>query len=98
MAGLGLAAEIEVFAMQANPKPSEGETPAAPAAAPAAQGVAVQADLERDAHASPARALQARLLRELTRARKPWLWHSTGLVLVLLLSLCAAGVILNASL
>ncbi|MDP3460437.1 MAG: hypothetical protein Q8S09_14300 [Hyphomonas sp.] len=48
------------------------------------------------AHVSPARALQARLLRELVQPNRPWLWHSAGLVLTLILSLWIAGVMLNA--
>jgi len=36
---------------------------------------------------SPARALQIRLARELVAPARSWLWHSTGLVLALLLSL-----------
>lgn len=84
--------------MQANPKPSETPESASKHAAATAPAAATPASLEHDAHASPARALQARLVRELTRARKPWLWHTLGLVMTLLLSLWAAGVVLNASL
>jgi hypothetical protein len=40
---------------------------------------------------SPARALQIRLARELAAPARSWLWHSTGLVLALLLSLSFAG-------
>jgi hypothetical protein len=40
---------------------------------------------------SPARALQIRLARELGAPARSWLWHSTGLVLALLLSLSLAG-------
>ncbi len=40
---------------------------------------------------SPARALQIRLSRELVAPARAWLWHSTGLVLTLLLSLSLVG-------
>lgn len=89
-----MRAEHKVFAMQARQKPAQNDsavTPAAPLAGPSLE--APQA-----AHASPARALQARLVREMTRARKPWLWHTTGLVLTAVLSLWVAGQMLSASL
>ncbi|MDP1555919.1 MAG: hypothetical protein Q8L84_10720 [Hyphomonas sp.] len=54
------------------------------------------ANMSGAAHVSPARALQARLLRELVQPNRPWLWHSAGLVLTLILSLWIAGVMLNA--
>lgn len=47
---------------------------------------------------SPARALQIRLARELSAPERPWLWHSTGLVLALLLALSLAGSILEVGL
>lgn len=94
MVGLGLRAEHKVFAMQASQKPAQEE----PAAKPAAPVAGPSLDVPGGAHASPARALQARLVREMTRARKPWLWHTTGLVLTALLSFWAAGQMLSASL
>ncbi len=84
--------------MQPNPKPSEtGSTPAVPpATSPVADVSAVDARASGAAHVSPARALQARLVRELVQPNRPWLWHSAGLVLTLILSLWIAGVMLNA--
>ncbi len=47
---------------------------------------------------SPARALQIRLARELVAPARPWLWHSTGLVLALLLALSLAASMLEVGL
>lgn len=49
----------------------------------------------KSAHASPARALQARLVRELSGANTSWVWHSTGLVLTLIVAMSAAGILLG---
>jgi hypothetical protein len=48
------------------------------------------------AQPSPARALQARLARELRRESNSWTGHSAGLVLVTVLSVWIAAVLLNA--
>lgn len=84
--------------MQSNPKPKEsGQTPArTPDAAPVADVTSVDAGALGIAHASPARALQNRLVRELTQPNRPWLWHSAGLVLTAILALWMAGALLNA--
>ncbi len=80
--------------MQANPKHTESERPAEPKVAES--GAAAAPGLAR-AHPSPARALQDRLVRELSRpAARHWLWHSAGLVLTAILALGVAGLILNA--
>jgi hypothetical protein len=80
--------------MQANPKPSEGGSPAEPKAAETTVTTAAAATA---AHPSPARALQARLVKELTGApTSSWTWHSAGLVLTTLLALWFAGLMLNA--
>ena len=86
--------------MQASPKPEENAKPSGAAADGAESGKPVAAATEAGAaaHASPARALQARLVRELVRPGRPWMLHSAGLVLVALLSLWAAGLILSAGL
>ncbi|MBI1399468.1 hypothetical protein [Hyphomonas sp.] len=49
-------------------------------------------------HASPARALQQRLIREIVQPARSWLWHSAGLVLVAILSLSVAGLMLGSGL
>ena len=49
-------------------------------------------------HASPARDLQQRLIREMVQPARSWLWHSAGLVLVAILSLSVAGLMLGAGL
>jgi hypothetical protein len=84
--------------MQSNPKPKErGQNPArTPGASPVADVSGVDAGASDMAHASPARALQNRLVRELNQPNQPWLWHTTGLVMTLILSLWAAGLMLNA--
>ena len=84
--------------MQSNPKPKEsGQTPArTPDAAPVADVTGMDVGAPGIAHASPARALQNRLVRELTQPNRPWLWHSAGLVLTAILALWMAGVLLNA--
>lgn len=80
--------------MQANPKPTEAERNAETRAADPA---VAEAPATAPAHPSPARALQNRLVRELSRpAADSWLWHSAGLVLTAILSLWMAGLILNA--
>jgi hypothetical protein len=80
--------------MQANPKHTEAERAAEPKAADS--GVAA-APATAPAHPSPARALQDRLVREVSRpAARRWVWHSAGLVLTAILSLWLAGLILNA--
>lgn len=80
--------------MQANPKQTQVERSAEPK--PTETGVAA-APASAAAHPSPARALQDRLLRELSRpAARRWVWHSAGLVLTAILSLWLAGLILNA--
>ncbi len=80
--------------MQAKPNSPPVEQPdsEAPAAAPSLD----VADAGMGAHASPARALQARLVRELAGSNPSWIWHSTGLVLVAILSMWAAGHLLSA--
>ena len=88
--------------MQSSPKPRESvptpvQTPAlTPDAAPVADVTGVDAGTPGIAHASPARALQDRLVREMTQPNRPWLWHSAGLVLTAILALWAAGLMLNA--
>ena len=88
--------------MQSSPKPRESvqtpvQTPAlTPDAAPVADVTGVDAGTPGIAHASPARALQDRIVREMTRPNRPWLWHSAGLVLTAILALWAAGLMLNA--
>lgn len=80
--------------MQANPKPGESEKQALPKAA-AELSVADG----RAAHMSPARALQARLVKELSGAPgRSWPWHSAGLVLTAILALWLAGLMLHAGL
>lgn len=46
---------------------------------------------------SPARALQNRLVREINRPAQPWIWHSTGLVLTVLLALWSANLMINSA-
>jgi hypothetical protein len=84
--------------MPSNPKPRESvQTPAlTPDAAPAADVKGVDAGTRGLAHASPARALQDRLVREMTQPNRSWRWHSAGLVLTAILALWAAGMMLNA--
>lgn len=48
------------------------------------------------AHPSPARALQARLAKEMRPDRNSWAGHSAGLVLVAMLSMWIAAILLNA--
>lgn len=76
--------------MQAAPKHTD--TVASETAPEASEAPGVPAA----AQPSPARALQARLARELKPARNSWLSHSTGLVLVAVLSLWIAAILLNA--
>ncbi|MGA1342204.1 MAG: hypothetical protein ACO33A_04015 [Hyphomonas sp.] len=47
---------------------------------------------------SPARALQARLARELTRRTGSWSWHSLGLLVTVLVAAWLAAAFLNAGL
>ncbi|MFN7180189.1 hypothetical protein [Hyphomonas sp.] len=54
------------------------------------------APVSHAAHPSPARALQARLARELRRESNSWTGHSAGLVLVTVLSVWIAAILLNA--
>lgn len=84
--------------MQSNPKPRESvKTPVqTPDSTPVADVTAVDAGAPGIAHASPARALQNRLVREMTQPNRPWLWHSAGLVLTAMLALWMAGLLLNA--
>jgi hypothetical protein len=49
-------------------------------------------------HASPARALQQRLIQEMVQPARSWLWHSAGLVLAAILSLSVAGLMLGSGL
>lgn len=78
--------------MKTQPKPPETLPETARAADPAITTAAETAA----PLASPARALQARLARELERPSQPWLWHSAGLVLTLILALSGAGVLFDA--
>jgi len=84
--------------MQSSPKPRE--TAQNPAGAPETASVSEVGGVEGVppgiAHASPARALQDRLVRELVQSNRPRLWHSAGLVMTVVLSLWAAGLMLNA--
>lgn len=84
--------------MQSNLKPKESVQTLArtPDAAPVADVTGVDAGAPGIAHASPARALQNRLVREMSKPNRPWLWHSAGLVLTAILALWIAGVLLNA--
>jgi hypothetical protein len=50
----------------------------------------------KSAHLSPARALQARLWRELNAEAPSWQGHAVGLVLVTALSVWIAAILLNA--
>lgn len=79
--------------MSAKPNPSNPDTSSTqvPDGAPAMD----VSDVSKSAHASPARALQARLARELSGSNTSWIWHSTGLVLVAILSMWAAGFLLT---
>lgn len=80
--------------MQANPKQSETEH--ADDAQPGAESGAANAGTG-SGHVSPARALQARLVKELAGApARSWPWHSAGLVLTTILALWLAGLLLNA--
>ncbi|WP_291203363.1 hypothetical protein [Hyphomonas sp.] len=80
--------------MQANPKHTETQPSAE---RPAAEPGVAEAPASAPAYPSPARALQGRLVRELSRpAARRWVWHSAGLVLTAILSLWLAGLILNA--
>jgi hypothetical protein len=73
--------------------PEAGDTP------PARQLSDVSESVEGGAtHASPARALQHRLARELVAPRRQWIWHTIGLVLAVMLSLFAAGTMLDSGL
>ncbi|MFN4225790.1 MAG: hypothetical protein ACK4HR_05685 [Hyphomonas sp.] len=77
--------------MQAAPKQTESAAAAAEAPVPeAAAPTPVTA-----AHGSPARALQARLARELGPARNSWMGHSAGLVLVAMFSVWIAAILLH---
>ena len=80
--------------MSAKPNPSNVD----PSATQVPEGAPVLdvADASAGAHASPARALQARLARELTGSHASWVWHSAGLVLAAILSMWAAGFLLSA--
>jgi len=84
--------------MQAKPKPEDaaGSPVSAPEPAPPSGITAGDPGPGTPAHASPARALQARLARELAQPGRPWLWHSAGLVMVVILSFWVAGLMLNA--
>jgi hypothetical protein len=86
--------------MQANKKPAV-HTPELRKADPASplSGVsAADGAASAMSRQSPARALQIRLARELVAPARSWLWHSTGLVLALLLSLSLAGSMLQVGL
>lgn len=65
-----------------NTAPESRETAAAP--------------VSHAAHPSPARALQARLAKEMRPGRNSWVSHSAGLVLVAVLSMWIAAILLNA--
>lgn len=82
--------------MQVGQKKTDQAVPAAaPETRPDLKGVT-----DGGAHTpfSPARALQARLARELARKASSWTWHSLGLVVTLLMSTWLAAIILNAGL
>jgi hypothetical protein len=78
--------------MQAAPKHPETDRQET---APETRG-AETAAVSPSAHPSPARALQARLARELRRESNSWTGHSAGLVLVTVLSVWIAAILLNA--
>lgn len=84
--------------MQSSPKPREtAQKPvSAPETAPVSEVGAVEGGPSGIAHASPARALQDRLVRELVQSNRPWLWHSAGLVMTVVLALWVAGLMLSA--
>ncbi len=84
--------------MQAKRNPSETDPASVPAreAAPITDVSEAGANPGDAVHVSPARALQARLVRELSRSNTSWVWHSTGLVLVAVLAMWIAGFLLNA--
>lgn len=76
--------------MQAAPKKTETDRQeTAPESRPAAPA-------SHAAHPSPARALQARLAREMRPGRNSWAGHGIGLVLVAVLSMWIAAILLNA--
>jgi hypothetical protein len=80
--------------MSAKPNPSNVD----PSSTQVPEGAPVieVADPGSQTHASPARALQTRLARELAGSNTSWVWHSIGLVLVAVLSMWAAGFLLSA--
>jgi hypothetical protein len=86
--------------MQPAPKPAETAPEiAAPAAdhRPASPEIVAEGvNPWKSAHLSPARALQARLWRELNAEAPSWQGHAVGLVLVTALSVWIAAILLNA--
>lgn len=84
--------------MQTSPQPRQTvQNPAgANETAPAAEPMAAEDALSGIARGSPARALQGRLMREITLPNHPWRWHSCGLVIIVVLSLWIAGLLLTA--
>lgn len=84
--------------MQSSPKPLETDLKPAgvPETDPVSEVGAPGGSPPGIAHASPARALQERLVRELVQSGRPWLWHSAGLVLTTVLALWVAGLMLSA--
>lgn len=84
--------------MQAAPKPTENteDSAAAPAASQAPEAVSETLNPWEGADKSPARALQARLARELRPSGNPWHGHTAGLVLATALAVWIAAIVLNA--
>lgn len=84
--------------MQVAPKPTENtqESAGDPAISPAPEAVTEAVNPWEGADKSPARALQARLARELRPTGNPWQGHAAGLVLATALAVWIAAILLNA--